>query len=96
MSPLVCLANLHALLSFSRVEWGEMSMVGQSESDDVFVSGVTVKELMITGSSLLPFLFHSENKKVGLITMGSLIFGRQMKMPSHLLCPPYLLFPTLP
>ena len=29
-----------------------MSMVGQSESDDIFVSGVKAKELMITGSSI--------------------------------------------
>ena len=39
-----------------------MSIVGQSESDDVFVSRVTVKELMITGSSVLLFLFQLENK----------------------------------
>ena len=32
-------------------------MVGQSESDEIFVSGVKAKELMIIGSSLLLFLF---------------------------------------
>ena len=32
-------------------------MVVQSESDDAFVSGVTVKELTLTGSSVLLFLF---------------------------------------
>ena len=42
----------------NRVGWGKMSMVGQSESDDVFVFGVKVKELMITGSSVLLFLFQ--------------------------------------
>ena len=48
----------------NRVGWGKMSMVGQSESEDAFVSGVTVKELMITGSSVLLFLFQLENKNV--------------------------------
>ena len=72
--------------------------MGESESDDVFISGVTVKELMITGSSVLLFLFQLENKKVGLITMGSLIFGRQKKIPIDLLCPTVLILPhpTLP
>ena len=32
--------------------------MGQSESDDIFVSEVKVKELMITGSSVLLFLFQ--------------------------------------
>ena len=41
-----------------RVQWGKISMVGQSESDDIFVCGVKAKELMITGSSLLLYLFH--------------------------------------
>ena len=65
------------------VGWGKMSilMVGQSESDDAFVFGVTVKKLMITGSSVLLLLFQLEDKKVDLITMGSLIFGRQIKYP---------------
>ena len=35
-----------------------MSKVGQSESDDIFVSGVNGKELRITGSLLLHFLFQ--------------------------------------
>ena len=35
-----------------------MSMVGQSESDDIFVFGMKAKELMITGSSVLLYLFH--------------------------------------
>ena len=34
-----------------------MSMVGQSESDDIFVSAVKIKELMITRSSILLFRF---------------------------------------
>ena len=55
-------------------------MVGQSESDEIFVSGVKAKELMIIGSSLLLFLFQSENKNNDLITIGSLIFGIQIKM----------------
>ena len=53
-----------------------MSMVGQSESDDI-VSELKAKELMITGSSVLLFLFQWENKNVDLITIGSLIFGIQ-------------------
>ena len=35
-----------------------MSMVGQSQSDDIFVCGVKAKELIITGSSVLLYLFH--------------------------------------
>ena len=35
-----------------------MSMAGQSESDNIFVSGVKAKELEITGSSILLFLFQ--------------------------------------
>ena len=41
-----------------RVGWGKISMVGQSESDDMIVCGVKAKELMITGSSVLLYLFH--------------------------------------
>ena len=33
-------------------------MVGQSESDDIFVSEVKAKERIITGSSVLLYLFH--------------------------------------
>ena len=39
-----------------------MSIVGQSESDDIFVSELKAKELMITGSSVLLSLFQWENK----------------------------------
>ena len=66
-------------------------MVGQSESDDIFVSGVKTKELIITELSVLPFLFQWENKKVYLV--GSLIFGIQIKIPSDLLCPTIRIFP---
>ena len=41
-----------------RMRWGKISMVEQSESDDIFVYGVKAKELMITGSSVLLYLFH--------------------------------------
>ena len=76
-------------------------MVGQSESDDMFVSGVKAKELMITGSSILLFLFQWENRNVDIFTMGSLISGIKNKIPSDLLCPIWatiLIFPhpTLP
>ena len=50
-------------------------MVGQSESDDIFVSELKAKELIITGSSVLLSLFQWENKNVDLITNSSLIFG---------------------
>ena len=66
-------------------------MVEQSESDDIFVSGVKIKELMITGLSVLPFLFQWENKNVYLV--GSLVFGIQIKIPSDLLCPTILILP---
>ena len=65
----------------TRVGWSKMSTVGQSESDDAFVPGVKVKGLVITGPSVLFFLFKLENKNVDLITMGSLIFGTQIKFP---------------
>ena len=64
-----------------------MSKVGKSESDDIFVSGMNSKELTITGSLLLHFLFQWKNKNVDLFTMGTLIFGIQNKIPSDLLCP---------
>ena len=64
-----------------------MSKVGQSESDDIFVSRMNSKELMITGSLLLHFLFQWKSKNVDLFTMGSLIFGIQNKISSDLLCP---------
>ena len=50
-----------------------MSMVGQSESDDIFVSELKAKELTIT--VVLLSLFQLENKNVDLITIGSLIFA---------------------
>ena len=62
-------------------------------SHDIFVHGVKAKELMITGSSVLLFLFQWENKNVDLITMGSLSFSIQIKIPSHLLCPSILILP---
>ena len=67
-----------------------MSMVGQSESDDTFVSELKAKELTIRRSSVLLFLFQCKNKNVDLTTMGSLIFSIQIKISS------YLLFPTIP
>ena len=75
-----------------------MSMVGQSESDDIFVSEVKAKELMITGSSMLLFLFQWKNKNVDLFTMGSLIFGLPNKIPTDLLYTTILILPhpTLP
>ena len=74
-----------------------MSMVGQSESDDIFVSELKAKELMITGSSVLLTLFQWENKNVDFITMGSLSFGIQINISSDLLCPTILILshPTL-
>ena len=69
-----------------------MSMVEKSESDDVFVSGVKAKESMITGSSILPFLFQWKNKNADLFTIGSLIFGIQNKIPSNLLFPHHTRF----
>ena len=66
-----------------------MSMVGQGESDDIFVSKLKAKELMITGPSVLLSLFQWENKNVDLITMGSLSFGIQINISSDLLCLPH-------
>ena len=59
--------------------------MGQSESDDIFVSGEKTNKLMITGSSILLFLFQWENKNVDLFTMGYLILA--YKIPSDLICP---------
>ena len=61
--------------------------MGQSESDDIFVSELKAKERMITGSSVLLSLFQWENKNVDFITMGSLRFGIQINISSDLLCP---------
>ena len=70
-----------------------MSMVGQSESDDSFVSELKAKELMVTRSSVLLPLFQWENENVDLITLGSLIFGIHIKISSDLLCPTVLILP---
>ena len=43
--------------------------MGENESDDIYVSEPKAKELMITGSLVLLFLFQWENKYVDLITM---------------------------
>ena len=72
--------------SLYRVGWGKTSMVGQSESDDTFVSELKAKELTITVSSVLLFLFQWEHH-------GSLIFGIQIKISSDLLCPTILISP---
>ena len=63
---------------------GSEGRMGQNEYDGAkwsgdVVSAVTVKELMISRSSVLLFLFQLEKK---LITMGSPIFGKQIKIPS--------------
>ena len=63
-----------------------MSIVGQSESDHIFASELKAKELTMTGSLVLLFIFQWENKHVDLITMGFLIFGIQIKI---------LLYPTI-
>ena len=47
-----------------------MSMVGQSESDDIFVSELKASLLMVTGSPVLLSLFQWENKTVDPITLG--------------------------
>ena len=71
-------------------------MVGQSESNDTFVSELKAKELMVTRSSVLLLLFQWENKNVDLITMGSLIFSIYIKILSDLLCPTILILPHPP
>ena len=64
-----------------------MSIMGQSESDDIFVSD------MVTGSSVLLSLFQWENKNVDLIILGLLIFSIQIQISSDLLCPIILILP---
>ena len=71
-------------------------MVGQNEPDDILVSELKAKEITITGSSVLLFLFQWENKNVDLITMGSLSFDMQIKILSDLLCPTILILPHPP
>ena len=70
-------------------------MVGQIESDDIFVRGVKVEELMLTANRVvvLLLLFQWKHKNVYLFTAGSLIFGIQTKIPSDLLCPTILILP---
>ena len=58
-------------------------MVGQSESDDIFVPELKANELMITGSSVLRSLFQWENKYVDLITIGSLNISSALLWPHH-------------
>ena len=70
--------------------------VWQSGLDDGVVSGVKAKEFVITGSSILLFLFQWKNKNVDLFTMGYLTYGIQNKIPSDLLCPTILILPNLP
>ena len=67
--------------------------MGQSESDDTFVSELKAKELMVTRSLVLLPLFQWKNKNVYLITMGSLIFGIHIKISSDMLCPTILILP---
>ena len=83
LQPRTCILYLQILErvglgKMSRVGLGKMSMVGQSESDYIFVPGLKAKKLTIAGSSVSPFLFQWENKNVALITMGSLIFRKQI------------------
>ena len=59
--------------------------MGQSESDDIFVSELKAKELMVTGTW--------ESKNVDLIIIGSLVFCIQIKISSDLLCPTILILP---
>ena len=70
-----------------RVGLSKMSIVEQSESDDIFVSGMKAKELMITVLSVLLFLLQRDNENVDLIIMSSLIFCIQIRILSDLLCP---------
>ena len=49
--------------------------MGQSESDNIIVSELKAKELTITGSSVLLFLFQWEKKHVDIIIMGFLILA---------------------
>ena len=69
--------------------------MGQSESDDIFVSEMKAKELMITGLLILLFLIQWKNKNVDFFTMGSLIFGIHNKISIDLLCPHHTHFAPL-
>ena len=68
-----------------------MSMVEQSESNEIFVSEVKAKKLMITGSARVSNVAFPI--PMDLFTMGSLIFGIQNKIPSDLLYPTILILP---
>ena len=59
--------------------------MGQSESDDIFVSELKAKELMVTGTC--------ESNNVDLIMIGFLIFSIQIKISNDLLCPTILILP---
>ena len=80
------------------VSWDKMD---QSETDDIFVSGVKAKD-MITMHQFLLFLLQWENKSYDLITNGSLIFGIQRKCLLTCFAPPVnlthfaLTNPTIP
>ena len=75
------------------IGYGKMSMVGQSESDDIFISELKANSLTVTGSPVLLSLFQCENKNVDLITLGLLIFSIQIQISSDLLCPIILILP---
>ena len=62
-----------------RVRWGKISMMGQSESDDIFVCRMKAKELMTTGSSVLLYLFHQKIKKCSSFHHGLLNFWHTNK-----------------
>ena len=62
--------------------------MGQHESYDIFVCGVKAQgEFMITGLSVLLYLFRYKNRNVYLFTMGFLIFGIEIKILGDLLYP---------
>ena len=48
---------------------------------------------MVTGSSMLLFLFQWKNKNVDVFLLGLLNFGIQNKIPSDLLSPTILILP---
>ena len=62
-------------------------------SQMILFSELKAKELVVTRSSGLLFLFQWENKNVDLITIGSLIFGIHIKISSDLLYPTILILP---
>ena len=70
-----------------------MSMVGQSESDDIFT--YELKANVPYDNRVLSFTFPIPigNKNVDLITIGSLIFGIQITISSDQLCLAILILP---